>query len=208
MIKFIYFDVGGVVISDFSGTDGWVQLKAELGVSPEMDAEFMKTWYPYEHEVLVGRDIETLLPVLREKFKLNIPEGYSLLNGFVSRFKANKPIWPIIDKAKQKNRIGLLTNMYPGMLAAIEQKDILPPVEWDVIVDSSIEMLKKPDTKLFELSEQMAKASGKEILFIDNTIGHVNEAKAYGWQVYHYDAFNHQDSCKKLEQFLCELDLA
>ncbi|MDB5186066.1 MAG: hypothetical protein JWL85_589, partial [Candidatus Saccharibacteria bacterium] len=132
MIKFIYFDVGGVAISDFSGTDEWSNLKAELGVTPEMDAEFMKVWYPYEHEVLVGRNIETLLPIFRQKFGLDIPEDYSLLNGFVSRFTANMPIWSIIEKVKEKNRVGLLTNMYPDMLKAIEQKGILPPVEWDV----------------------------------------------------------------------------
>lgn len=207
MIKFIYFDVGGVVISDFSGTDEWSHLKTELGVTPENDAEFMQAWYQYEHEVLVGRDLETLLPIFREKFKLNIPEDYSLLNGFVSRFKANKSIWTIVEKAKKKNRIGLLTNMYPTMLAAIEQKGILPQVEWDVVVDSSIEMLEKPDTRLFGLSEKMANTFGEEILFIDNTIGHINEAKVYGWQVYHYDAANHQLSCQKLERFLLEQKL-
>lgn len=31
MIKFIYFDVGGVVIDDFSGNDSWRELKVELG---------------------------------------------------------------------------------------------------------------------------------------------------------------------------------
>ncbi|MDB5186252.1 MAG: hypothetical protein JWL85_775, partial [Candidatus Saccharibacteria bacterium] len=74
-------------------------------------------------------------------------------------------------------------------------------------VDSSIEMLKKPDAELFELAEKMANASGEEVLFIDNTIGHINEAKAYGWQVYYYDAANHQESCEKLEKFLSEQDL-
>jgi FMN phosphatase YigB (HAD superfamily) len=207
MIKFIYFDVGGVVISDFSGNDGWDQLKAELGITPATDAEFLKIWRPYEEEVVLGKDLEAFLPILREKFNLNIPDNYSLLNGFVSRFKANKLIWPIVDKARQKNRIGLLTNMYAGMLKEIEKKDILPKTEWDVVVDSSIEMLKKPDMKLFGLAERMAQARSQEILFIDNTIGHVNAANAYGWQTYHYDASNHQESCRKLEEFLLALNL-
>lgn len=207
MVKFIYFDVGGVAINDLSGTDGWSRLKVELGVTPEIDAEFMKAWYPYEHEVLVGRDIETLIPVFRRDFGLDIPEGYSLLNGFLSRFTANKPIWPVIERVKAANKVGLLTNMYPDMLKAIEQKAILPPVAWDVVVDSSVEGLKKPDAKLFELAEKLADAYGKEVLFIDNTIGHVNAAKAYGWQAHYYDAANHTESCKKLKKFLSEQHL-
>ena len=31
-LSFIYFDVGGVVIQDFSGTNKWSQLKRELGI--------------------------------------------------------------------------------------------------------------------------------------------------------------------------------
>lgn len=35
MIKFIYFDVGGVAIRDFNGTDKWENLKKELGIPKE-----------------------------------------------------------------------------------------------------------------------------------------------------------------------------
>lgn len=202
MIKFVYFDVGGVVIDDFSGNDGWSQLKAEIGVTTQMDEHFMAAWYPYEQEVVVGRDIETLLPIFKEKFGLPTNKDYSLLDGFVKRFKVNKPIWPIIEKVKQKHRVGLLTNMYPNMLDAIEQKNLLPDIAWDVVVDSSVEMLKKPDFKLYELAEQKAAAKGKELLFIDNNVGHLDAAKAFGWRVYHYDSSDHVQSSRKLELFL------
>jgi FMN phosphatase YigB (HAD superfamily) len=202
MIKFIFFDVGGVVIDDFSGNDSWGELKNELGVKPEQEEAFDEAWYPLEHEVLVGRDIETLLPVLIEKFKLNLPDNYSFLNGFVSRFKANPPIWPIIKFAKERVEVGLLTNMYPGMFEAIRKRSLLPPVKWNAVLDSSIEMLKKPDKKLFELAESRVKVNGKEILFIDNSIGHIKEAEVFGWQVYHYDSSDHNASCAKLDKYL------
>jgi hypothetical protein len=32
-IKFVYFDLGGVTILDFSGTNEWFKLKQELGIS-------------------------------------------------------------------------------------------------------------------------------------------------------------------------------
>jgi len=207
MIKFIYFDVGGVVVDDFSGNDGWKQFRMDLGVTPDMDSEFMELFYRYEDEVLIGREVETLLPILREKFKLNIDDNYSLLDGFLRHFSANKYIWPIINQAEKKSRIGLLTNMYPGMLTAMDKKGILPKNNWQVIVDSTIEMLKKPDVKLFELAEKKAGLTGDEILFIDNTVGHTEAAKVYGWNVYHYESSNHQESCQKLEQFLSKQQL-
>ncbi len=207
MIKFVYFDVGGVVVDDFSGNDGWRQFRTDLGITPAMDSEFMEVFYPYEDEVLVGRDVETLLPILREKFGLNIDDDYSLLEGFLKHFSANRYIWPIINRVERTSQIGLLTNMYPGMLTAMDKKGILPKNNWQVIVDSTIEMLKKPDVRLFEVAEKKAGVSGDEILIIDNTVGHTEAAKEYGWNVYHYDSSNHRESCQKLEQFLSERHL-
>ena len=202
MIKFVYFDVGGVVINDFTGNHGWAQLKAELGVTPDIDEAFMKTWYLYEHELLVGRDINTLVPLLRSEFNLPIIDTYSLLDGFVKRFSQNKAIWPIIDEVKRKAGIGLLTNMYPGMLSAIQANALMPDVNWDSVIDSSIELLKKPDKALFILAEQRADASGNEILFIDNTLGHVEQAASIGWLAYYYDSSQHIESCVRLKRFL------
>ncbi len=39
-VKFVYFDLGGVAILDFSGTDKWSQLKMELGIGAEKEKQF------------------------------------------------------------------------------------------------------------------------------------------------------------------------
>lgn len=202
MISFIYFDVGGVVIDDFSGNDKWEQLKAELGINSHNSSAFEEIWQTYSPELNTTRDVESLLPILKDKLGLKLPQDYSLLNGFVNRFEANPSIWPIIEKARHRVRIGLLTNMYPGMFSAIERKNILPNVTWDAIVDSSIELFEKPDVKFFELAEKRANAKHAEILFIDNSPGHVQAAAAFGWQTFLYDPSDHEASCRELAVFL------
>lgn len=47
MIKFVYFDIGGVVIEDFSGNKKWEELKQELGVSSDKFAEFDELYNKY-----------------------------------------------------------------------------------------------------------------------------------------------------------------
>jgi FMN phosphatase YigB (HAD superfamily) len=202
MVSFVYFDVGGVVIDDFSGNDKWQQLKTELGVTSQNNAAFEKLWDTYSPELNTTRDAEALLMILKKELGLQLPSDYSLLDGFVKRFEANPLIWPIIKSAKRKVPIGLLTNMYPGMFAAIEQRSILPKIGWDVVVDSSIEALQKPDWKFFELAEKRASAKDQEILFIDNGAGHIKEATAFGWQTFLYDSANHEVACHDLAAFL------
>lgn len=202
MISFVYFDVGGVVIDDFYGNNKWDDLKRELGITAANQAAFEKIWSRYAAELCIDRDIETLLPILSGELGLEFPASYSLLDGFVSRFYANPGIWPVIKEVKTKAKIGLLTNMYPRMFAAIEQKHILPDVKWDVVIDSSLELLQKPDRKFFELAEKRAAVSHSEILFIDNSPEHIKEAEAFGWQTFLYDSSNHHAAAQSLGTFL------
>jgi FMN phosphatase YigB (HAD superfamily) len=202
MISFVYFDVGGVVIDDFYGNNKWDKLKQELGVNATNQAAFEKIWSRYALELCIDRSVDTLLPILSKELDLHFSKDYSLLNGFVSRFYANPDISPVIKDLKHKTKVGLLTNMYPGMFAAIEQKGILPDIKWDVVIDSSIELLQKPDRKLFELAERKAGVPSDEVLFIDNSSEHIKAAKAFGWQTFLYDSSNHYSSIQGLKELL------
>ncbi|HSX05514.1 MAG TPA: HAD-IA family hydrolase [Candidatus Saccharimonadales bacterium] len=202
MISFVYFDLGGVVIDDFSGNNKWAELKQELGVTPATDTAFEALWQRYLPEICLDRDVDTLVPLLESELGLRLPDGYSLLDGFVKRFYANPAIWPLLARLKSKLRIGLLTNMYPRMFVAIEQRHILPDVAWDVVIDSSVEQLQKPDPKLLAVAQQRAGVPNSQILFIDNSAEHITAAKAFGWQVFLYDSSDHVASVEKLGQLL------
>ena len=202
MIKFVYFDVGGVVIRDFSGTNKWEELKTGMGVQSEQAETFNAIFDKYEPEVCIGRDVETIVPMLKEKLGLKLPENYSFIEDFVNRFEKNELIWPIIHKLKDKYKIGLLTNMYPNMLDAIYKAGLMPNVEWDVVIDSSIEKVRKPQTEIFQLAQDKSGFKGDEIFFIDNGSKHVDAAKNFGWQGFVYDPVNTEKSNKDLEAIL------
>jgi FMN phosphatase YigB (HAD superfamily) len=188
-----------VVALDFSCTDSWAKLRRELGVGDDREKEFEAFWDEHEPEACAGRDVETLMPLIREKFGSELPSSYSLLiDGFVKRFKTNRSIWPVIEKAHERSRIGLLTNMYPNMLDAIREYGFLPEAKWDIIVDSSVVGLQKPEPKIFDLAEKMAGAKGKGILFIDNSVKNIDAAKEFGWSTFLYDSANPKESSKKL----------
>ncbi len=205
MILFVYFDLGGVVIKDFTGTGKWQELEAELGITPSQTSEFIKFWDKYEPEVCVGRNLESLIPLMKNLFKTKIPKGYSFLrDGFVNRFEPNKSIWPVISQIKNECRLGLLTNMYPSMLKEIEKKGILPHVEWDLVIDSTIVGFKKPDLRIFKLAEEKASVSGSQILFVENSQKNINAAKRLGWQTFLYDSGDPERSSKNLLKFFKE----
>lgn len=199
MISFVYLDVGGVSDIDFSGSEQkWHDLRTELGVTSENEQKYLAVWERYLPTICTTCSLETVVKAFREEVGLSLPENYSLTDAFVKRFEPNPSIWPVVQAMKRNVSVGLLTNMYIGMLDAIFKAKILPPVEWDVIVDSSVELCQKPERKIFGIAQMKAGVPANEILFVDNGAEHVAAAKQLGWQTFLYDTANPERSSERL----------
>ena len=196
MIKFIYFDVGGVVIKDFSGTNKWSELKKDIGVSLSQNEDFDAFFDKYESELCMGRNLKTLLPLIKKEFSINFPKNYIFLNEFVNRFDKNDTLWPLLEKLRNKYRICLLTNMYPNMLNEIYKRKIMPSINWDTIIDSSIEGFSKPSTQIYKIAQQKANVKSNQIIFIDNSQKNIKAAQEVGWNTFLYDSSNLSKSNK------------
>lgn len=205
MIKFIYFDVGGVLIKDFSCTNKWKELRRSIGIKSDQDEAFDKFFDVYEKEVCVGKDIETLLPLMEKRFKLSFPDGYSFLQDFVNRFEKNETIVPVIASISKDIRLGLLTNMYTGMLDSITKRKLMPDVKWDVIIDSSIEKVRKPQKEIFEIAQKRAGLDPNQILFVENGKKHIDAAKEAGWNTFFYDSSDYVKASEDLMRKLSVL---
>jgi len=202
MIKFVYFDLGGTLINDFSGTNKWEIHKRELGITPVKDTEFDQFWTEYEHNLCAGKDTTPFIQLMNKQFNINIPSYESLLTGFINKFTENRSIWPIIREVKQKTRIGMLTNMYPGMFDAIKKRQILPEFNWEIIIDSSVVGFQKPEKEIYQIAQAGAKVKNQEIFFIDNTPQNLQTAQLLGWQTFLYDSNNSDKSSKELYERL------
>lgn len=201
-IKFIFFDVGGVVVKDFSCTNKWEEMKQALGIDESKDKQFEEIWTKYEPERCISSDVDSLIPLLKEELELNLLSELSLLDEFVNRFEANKGLWPILKSLKKNYGLGLLTNMYPRMLNQIQKSELLPPIVWNVVIDSSVEKCQKPDERIFEIAKARTGLMANEILFVENSDSHLVAAKRLGWQVFKFDSCDYEGSNKKLIQLL------
>jgi len=201
MIKFVYFDLGGVTICDFSGTNKWQEMKKIMGVKEDFDKEFDQLYDQYEKNDCPTVHVDTLIPTLSKKFDMHFSPEFSLQKYFVEHFEKNLSLWPIIDKFQQSCKVGLLTNMYPGLFNSIRDHHLLPPTKWDLIIDSTIVLLQKPDPKIYKLAEEKCGFRGDEILFIDDRQKNIDTAKLFGWQTFLYDPANPQESSRELLQF-------
>ena len=174
--------------------------KSDLGFHDKKLDIFNQVWKQHEDEYSIDFDVDRLIPIFEKEHGITLPKNYSFVSDFVNRFEPNPSIWPVIEKIHKTKKIGLLTNVYPRMLDGIKQRNIMPQVAWDVEIDSSIVGLKKPHRKIFELAQDLAKVNRDEMLFVDNTPGHIKAAADFGWQTFLYDSKDPVQSSKKLLQ--------
>ena len=201
-ISFVYFDVGGVVLLDYSGTNKWEEMKQGLGVTPSTDAQFEAIWDSQHDRICIDYDVELYVPQFRA-LGLLAPSNYSMLQDFVDRYDPNPSIWPVIKQIQQKYKTGLLTNMYPRLLDTIyARQDLCIDWPWDQVVDSSVVKAQKPDVKIFQIAAQKASVPPAEILFVENQQKHINAAKEYGMQTFLYDSSHPVQATRDLSVFL------
>lgn len=200
--KFVYFDVGGVLLLDYSGTNKWVEMKRDLGVTEDLDEKFDEVWKRHRSRICIDCDVDNIVSDFEKEVGIVIPENYSMLADFVNRFEINDGIWSVAQSVKEKYKTGLLTNQYPRMFDLVKEKNLIPDVDWDVVVDSSVVGFQKPEQAIFELAEKEANYDPSEIFFIDNSPEHLEGAKKRGWKTFLYDPQNVAESNKKLTEIL------
>lgn len=199
-IEFIYFDVGGVVVLDFSKTDRWEELLDDLNINQR--ESFTALFDVYEPELCTGTHISEFIKAAENNLKVKFPPNYSMIDDFVSRFEPNPTLGELIFQLKSKYKIGLLTNMYPQMLETIINQKLLPEVKWDAIIDSSNVKCKKPDSQIYQIAEEKSQTVPENILFVENTQKHIDAAKNRNWQTFLYDPANIDKSNKELQDLL------
>lgn len=201
-IQFVYFDVGGVIVLDFSKTNKWEDMKRDLNIPPLIEKEFEKLYTKYEIASCLGDEMDLFMEIAKKKFGIRFPKNYSILEDVVSRFEVNEAIHPLLDKHRNNYKMGLLTDMYKNMFNLIETKGLFPNIEWDNVVDSSLEGYRKPHKQIYKIAEMRAETDPESILFVENKQENIDAARKRGWQTFLYDPANPKSSTKELDNLL------
>lgn len=205
-LSYVFFDVGGVIISDFSGTNRWNDLLSDMGVTESNYSRFMHIWNSHKDRISLDYDIQNMVEQLRNDIGLSLPDSFCFLDEFVNRFSKNPFINQPLETIRQSNlRAGLITNMYIGMLDKIKKVRLLPDFPFDPIIDSSIAGLQKPDAAIFAYAQSLVNVPPGELLFIDNVEINTKAAAALGWKTFFYDSSNMKTSSRQLDALIRQL---
>jgi|SRR3989338_2823510 len=198
-IKFIYFDIGGVMCDTH---EYFKTATSKFGIPIN---EFIKFWQGDNSADEITRGIisseDFWLQVIK-KFDLKNAENFNFVDSWMNDYRPRFEVHKLAKELSKDYKIGLLSNLYPGMMPALFEKGLVANIEYSAIVLSNETGLRKPEKEIYELATIKAKVEPEEILLIDDRKDFIEGAKKFDWQTVWFDEKNIDDTIKKIEKLL------
>lgn len=194
-VSFVYFDVNGCLVRFYQRASA--QVAADHGLAPEL---VEMAYLHYNDEVCRGTMTMT-------DFNAAVAArlGITSLDWAKYYIAAAEPLLDMhktLIWAAEHYRIGLLTNMMPGLLDELLKLGKVPSLPYDAIVDSSTIGMIKPDPQIFSYAAEQAGVPVDEILFIDDTQGNLVAAEKHGFRVVWFDYSRPEESAEHVREVL------
>jgi putative hydrolase of the HAD superfamily len=137
-------------------------------------------------EVLVGRkSLDDYWLEIGPRLGLDTPEE---IQAFRQRYFAdeaiNEGVLALMRKLQSQYKLAVLSNSPPRLTKWLDDWGILDL--FDAVVCSGDEGVAKPDAAIFEVTLARLGVAPEEAVFIDDSLGHVEAARALGLHAIHF----------------------
>jgi FMN phosphatase YigB (HAD superfamily)/DNA-binding XRE family transcriptional regulator len=194
-VSFIYFDVNGCLVHFYQRA--FAQLALDTGApSDVVETAF---WH-YNDEVCRG-----IITIDDFNAKLADRLGVETVNWqkyYLDTVEPIKEMQELLKWASEHYKVGLMTNIMPGLLNAMRRDGRIPNVDYDSIIDSSEVAAIKPEAKIYEVAQERAGCEPGEILLIDDSRVNLMAAERLGWHVLWFDDSRAEEAVERVRAAL------
>jgi|SRR5687767_5372382 len=194
-IGFVYFDINGCLVRFYHRA--FTRLAEVSGATTDL---IESTFWHYNDDVCRG---DMTMAEFNAVFGKAI--GLDDLNWADYYLETVDPInemHELVRWAAAHYRIGLLTNTMPGLVEAMVARGLLPKVDYEVIIDSSVVNAIKPEAKIYEIAAKKAACPPSDILLVDDARINLMAAEKHGWHVLWFDDYNPDESVMRIRAAL------
>lgn len=201
-IRFVYFDVGGVVLHFADGLSKLAQMYNKSLF------EIQKIFNLHDDAICRGElSTEDLWQIYQTK--LGIGDSNLVFSDYwVSNFKPIEPIHTLMSSLVQSDvKVGLLTNIYPGIYEKAIKRRVIPNLQYHSVIQSCEIGVCKPEPEIYKHAQQRTGLKPEEILFIDDKIEFLEPAVDLGWKTVRFDQNDIHESIKQIHSVISSLSV-
>lgn len=196
-IKFIYFDIGGVLIN-------W------RGIFPHLSKKTGKTLEEAEriyiqYDAIACRGVITpdeMGEKLNKDFKVRQGQKIDVKQLAVNNFRPIKETHDFITGLMKHHHVGLLTNIYHEVYDLSIKHGFIPNLPYRAVVQSCHLGIIKPEKEIYHHAQKKAGVPHKNILFIDDYEENIKAARELGWSTVRFETNNPAKSIQEVTRIL------
>lgn len=194
-VRFVYFDVNNCLVRFFHRAFTRIAAIADLP-SDVVESAFWR----YNDQICRGEmTMVDFNAALAKRLRISDIDWREY---YLSTTEAMPHMHELVTWVSEHYGVGLLTNSMPGLIHSMQDKGLLPNINYDAIVDSSTVHLLKPEQGIYEIAQERAGCAPEEILFTDDTRANILAAQRLGWHVIWFDDSRPSESIERLRKAL------
>lgn len=194
-VSFVYFDVNGCLVRFYQRA--FAQIAEATGVT----ADTVETahWH-YTDDACRG--IMTMADFNKAMAARIGVESIDWPKFYLETAEAVPGMPELLAWAIEHYKIGLLTNIMPGLLKGLQEHGKVPTLPYDAVINSSEVGTIKPEPKIYEIAQERAGVPANEILLVDDTQGNLKVAESLGFKVLWFDYARPDESVENIRAAL------
>jgi putative hydrolase of the HAD superfamily len=194
-VTFIYFDVNGCLVRFFH--------RAFAAIAHDTDASadtVESAFWHYNDAICRGElTMQEFNGLMAEQLGVS---SFDWQPYYLKAVDAIKEMHEVVAWASKHYRIGLLSNIMPGLIDEMTQRGLLPVLPYDAVVDSSVVGAIKPEKQVYEIAEDKAGVPAEQILLVDDSRTNLMAAEKLDWHVLWFDDFHPAESAAYVRDVL------
>jgi transcriptional regulator with XRE-family HTH domain len=194
-VNFVYFDINGCLVRFFHRA--FTKLATDCGAPADV---IETTFWHYNDAVCRGElSLDDFNRQLASKIGLKTLDWKAY---YLEAIDPIKEMHSLVAWAASLYDVGLLSNIMPGFIPAMQSRGDLPQVNYASIVDSSEVGAIKPEAKIYDIATRMANREPSDILLVDDSRANLMAAERKGWHVLWFDDYRPDESALRIRSAL------
>lgn len=196
-IKFVYFDVGGVIFR-------WREVLEGIAKNYGRKAdEILRVFVKYDEAACRGLiTSQQIWQKMHRELRISPKKDFDFFKFSLEKFAPITETHEFVKEIAEYLQVGLLTNIHPGVFDQVKKLGHIPNINYSVIIQSCQIGLIKPEKEIYEHAQKKAKVKARHILFIDDTEINIKGAEVLGWNTVLFDTNNPARSIREIRKWI------
>jgi transcriptional regulator with XRE-family HTH domain len=195
-VRFVYFDINGCLVRFFHRA--FTRLAEDSGAPADV---VETTFWHFNDAVCRGEmSMDEFNQAFAERIGIN---SVNWMEYYLSAIDPIEEMQELLAWASQNYYVGLLSNIMPGFIDAMMERNLLPKVPYTSIIDSSKTGAIKPEQQIYEAAQAYSSGCAPaEILLVDDSRANLMAAEKLGWKVLWFDDYRPDESILRIRSAL------